>query len=172
MGGSARPSKRTQCTQSSSNYSEKGSYERPRGFDNERDQRRNARQQQLAERQAALKRERQRQIRSQRLRLGSIIGGVILVIALVAVLLVATHQGPSPTSTGGLQPASGQVVDGMTCTSSEQLVFHIHSYLEIYVNGQPVTVPPGAGIVAPPGSGGYSPRLGWLKNVLVSVACP
>ena len=138
----------------------------PGGSTTKRDQRRNARQQQLAERQAALKRERQRQIRNQRLRLGSIIGGVILVIALVAVLLVATHQGPSPTSKGGLQPASGQVVDGMACTSSEQLVFHIHSYLEIYVNGQSVTVPPGAGIVAPPGSGGSALGSDGLKTCL------
>ena len=125
----------------------------PGGSTTKRDQRRAARQQQLRERQVARERERKRQIRNQRLRVGGIIGGVALVIALVAVLLVATHQGPSTSNQTGLHPASGQVVDGMECTTSEQLVFHIHSYLAIYVDGKPVTVPPGAGIVAPPGSG-------------------
>lgn len=125
----------------------------PGGSTTKRDQRREARRQQLRERQLVRQRERQRQIRNQRLRVGGIIGSIILVIALVAVLLVATHQSPSPSGSTGLHPANGQVVDGMTCTSSEQLVFHIHSYLAIYANGQPVTVPPGVGIVAPPGSG-------------------
>lgn len=125
----------------------------PGGSTTKRDQRRAARQQQLQERQRARQRERQRQIRNQRLRLGVIIGGVVLVVALVTVLLVTTHQGPSTPAQTGLHPASGQVVDGMECTTSEQLAFHIHSYLAIYVNGKQVTVPPGVGIVAPPGSG-------------------
>ncbi|MGE5333481.1 MAG: hypothetical protein ACM3N4_02170 [Nitrososphaerota archaeon] len=125
----------------------------PGGSSTKRDQRRDARRQQLQQRQLERHRARQRQIRNQRLRLGAIVGGVILVIALVAVLLVTTHQPPSPSGSVGQQPAHGQVVDGMECTSSEQLVFHIHSYLEIYANGKPVTVPPGVGIVAPAGSG-------------------
>ena len=123
----------------------------PGGSTTKRDQRRTARQNQLRERQLARQRERERQIRNQRLRLAAFIVVPILLIALVA-LLVVTHQGPS-TSNTGLHPANGQVVDGMSCTTSEQLVFHIHSYLEIYANGQPVTTPPGVGIVAPAGSG-------------------
>lgn len=125
----------------------------PGGSTTKRDQRREARRQQLQERQLARQRERQRQIRNQRLRLASIIGGVVLVIALITVLLVTTHQPPSPSGSTGLHPANGQVVDGMECTGSEQLVFHIHAYLAVYANGQPVTVPPGIGIVAPSGSG-------------------
>ena len=138
----------------------------PGGSTTKRDQRRAARQQQLRERQVARERERKRQIRNQRLRLGGIIGGVVLVIALVAVLLVATHQGPSTSNQTGLHPANGQVVDGMECTTSEQLAFHIHSYLAIYVDGKQVTVPPGAGIVAPSGSGGSALGSDGLKTCI------
>jgi hypothetical protein len=124
----------------------------PGGSTTKRDQRRDSRRQQLQQRQLARQRERQRQIRNQRIRLGSIVGGAVLLVALIAVLIV-THQGPSASNNTGLKPATGQVVDSMECTTGEQLVFHIHAYLEIYVNGEPVTVPPGVGIVSPPGSG-------------------
>lgn len=125
----------------------------PGGSVTKRDQRRDARRQQLQQRQIERERERLRKIRNQRLRLATIIGVPVLLIALITVLLVMTHQGPAPSKPGGLSPANGQTVDGMECTSSEQLVFHIHAYLEIYANGQPVTVQPGVGIVAPAGSG-------------------
>lgn len=138
----------------------------PGGSTTKRDQRRATRQSQLRERQLARQRERQRQIRNQRIRLGAIIGGIVLLVALVSVLLVATHQGPSSSKSTGLKPASGQVVDDMQCTSSEQLVFHIHAYLEIYVNGQPFTVPPGVGIVGPPGTGVSALGSNGLKSCL------
>ncbi|HEU5349688.1 MAG TPA: hypothetical protein VFU63_13835 [Ktedonobacterales bacterium] len=125
----------------------------PGGSSTKRDQRRNARREQLHQRQLERQRARQRQIRNQRLRLGAIVGGVILVVALIAVLLVTSRQAPSSPGSVRLHPANGQVVAGMECTNSEQLVFHIHSYLEIYADGKPVTVPPGVGIVAPAGSG-------------------
>ncbi|HEX5157184.1 MAG TPA: hypothetical protein VFW17_08215 [Ktedonobacterales bacterium] len=138
----------------------------PGGSTTKRDQRRDARRQQLQQRQLIRERERQRKIRNQRLRLAAFIGVPILLVALISVLLVATHQGPSPASSTGLSPASGQTVDGMQCTSSEQLVFHIHSYLEIYVDGKPVTVPPGAGIVAPEGSGETALASNGLKTCI------
>lgn len=138
----------------------------PGGSTTKRDQRRDARRQQLQQRQLIRERERQRKIRNQRLRLAAIIGVPILLVALISVLLVATHQGPSPSTSTGLSPASGQTVDGMECTSSEQLVFHIHSYLEIYVDGKPVTVPPGVGIVAPEGSGESALASNGLKTCI------
>ena len=138
----------------------------PGGSTTKRDQRRTARQQQLRERQVARERERKRQIRNQRLRLGAIIGGVALVVALVTVLLVTTHQSPSTAGQTGLRPASGQSVDGLECMTSEQLAFHIHSYLAIYVNGEAVTVPPGAGIVAPAGSGASALGSDGLKTCI------
>jgi len=49
------------------------------------------------------------------------------------------------TSTG----LTGQTVDGISSNSNEQLVFHIHAHLAIYVNGEQKLVPYGIGIVPP-----------------------
>jgi hypothetical protein len=45
--------------------------------------------------------------------------------------------------------ASGANVDGIRCQSSEQLLFHIHAHLTIFINGSPRQVAAGIGI---PGS--------------------
>ena len=42
--------------------------------------------------------------------------------------------------------ATGQPVDGIKCQTSEQVLFHIHSHLTIFVNGSPRQVPAGVGI--------------------------
>jgi hypothetical protein len=42
--------------------------------------------------------------------------------------------------------ASGQAVDGISCQSSEQTLFHIHAHLTIFVNGVPRQVPAAIGI--------------------------
>lgn len=47
---------------------------------------------------------------------------------------------------GGL---TGQSVDGVSAQTSEQLAYHIHSHLAIYVNGTQKAVPAGIGIVQP-----------------------
>jgi hypothetical protein len=41
---------------------------------------------------------------------------------------------------------TGQATDGISCDTSEQLVFHIHAHLTIFVNGQARQVPAGIGI--------------------------
>jgi hypothetical protein len=40
-------------------------------------------------------------------------------------------------------------VDGIQCETNEQLLFHIHAHLAIYVNGQPALLPGGIGIGPP-----------------------
>lgn len=60
----------------------------------------------------------------------------------------------SPTPTPPvLAPIStivtGQPIDGIQCSGKEQLVFHIHAHLAIYVNGSARTVPEGIGIMPP-----------------------
>jgi hypothetical protein len=45
--------------------------------------------------------------------------------------------------------AGGQTVDGIRCDSSEQVAYHIHSHLTVYVNGVLRPVPAGIGIVKP-----------------------
>src|SRR5579884_1456878 len=48
---------------------------------------------------------------------------------------------PGTTGTG--------TVDGIQCAPAEQLVYHIHAHLQVYVNGSPRALPGGIGI---PGS--------------------
>ena len=46
-------------------------------------------------------------------------------------------------------PSPGETVDGIQCQPSEQVLFHIHARLTIYVKGQPKKVPYGIGIAHP-----------------------
>jgi hypothetical protein len=48
--------------------------------------------------------------------------------------------------TGTTTKATGQAVDGITCDTSEQTIFHIHAHLTVFVNGTPRQVPAGIGI--------------------------
>jgi hypothetical protein len=45
--------------------------------------------------------------------------------------------------------ATGKSVDGISCQSSEQTIFHIHAHLTIFVNGSPRQVPAAIGIPRP-----------------------
>jgi hypothetical protein len=58
------------------------------------------------------------------------------------------EKGANLAPTGAPQP--GQSVDGITCeVGGEQVAFHHHSRLTIFVNGQPRSVPYGVGIANP-----------------------
>jgi hypothetical protein len=60
---------------------------------------------------------------------------------------VLLEQGPQ------LAPASttlpGTTVDGIQCAPIEQLAYHIHAHLQVYVDGAPRQLPPGIGLVGP-----------------------
>jgi hypothetical protein len=47
------------------------------------------------------------------------------------------------------RPAVGSRVDGIPCGSIEQLAFHVHAHLTIFVSGKPRQVPAGIGIGPP-----------------------
>jgi len=47
---------------------------------------------------------------------------------------------------GTATAATGQPVDGISCQTSEQTLFHIHAHLTIFVNGAARQVPAGIGI--------------------------
>jgi hypothetical protein len=47
---------------------------------------------------------------------------------------------------GTATSATGQPVDGISCQTSEQTIFHIHAHLTIFVNGSPRQVPAAIGI--------------------------
>jgi len=77
---------------------------------------------------------------------------VMTVVALVVIFLAAFlyyRQTPTPTPSPPTTAATGQPVDGVQCQTSEQVAYHIHAHLAIYVNGQPQTVPLGIGIPNP-----------------------
>jgi hypothetical protein len=52
-----------------------------------------------------------------------------------------------------LAPASsttpGTTVDGVQCAPVEQLAYHIHSHLQVYVDGQPRALPGAIGLIGP-----------------------
>lgn len=88
-----------------------------------------------------------------------IIGVVALLVvaaAAISVTLFITSR-PAQTATNSSTPGAPgvaatvvdpnyQPVDGIYCEQGEQLAYHIHAHLTIYIDGQPVTVPQGIGI--------------------------
>ncbi len=113
------------------------------------------RQQRLAAEQA----EHRAASRRRRLRLG---GGGAAVVAVAAVVVVIAAGGATKHSTSSSTPpagsgllastggeASGATVDGTQCQTSEQVLFHIHAHLAVYLDGRPRLVPEGIGIPAP-----------------------
>jgi Zinc-finger of C2H2 type len=64
-------------------------------------------------------------------------GGILVAIVVSIVVFSATAPHiPSALTIGGIQ-----------CSSIEQLVFHIHSHLDIFINGKPFTIPAQIGII-------------------------
>jgi hypothetical protein len=72
-----------------------------------------------------------------------------LVIAAVIGILVAFGAGAGVYYTMGINSNSenGLTIDGIQCNTMEQLQFHIHTHLDIYVNGHSIYIPPQIGIV-------------------------
>jgi hypothetical protein len=55
----------------------------------------------------------------------------------------------APALAGPGEPAVGVRVDGISCGAIEQLAFHVHAHLAIFVSGRQRRVPAGVGIGAP-----------------------
>lgn len=62
----------------------------------------------------------------------------------------------APALAGLATAASGKKVDGISCSTNEQLLFHVHTHLSIFVDGKAARIPAGIGI-APPRSAQSSP---------------
>jgi hypothetical protein len=79
-----------------------------------------------------------------------------------AVVFAAPSPGPigpegvpiprAPVIAPAASPGLGESVDGIKCERNEQVLFHIHAHLTIFVKGKARQVPYGIGI-APPRSG-------------------
>jgi len=96
--------------------------------------------------------------RKQRLQTAGIVAA-LAVIAAVCIVLIANKGGSSSSGSGApagsatLAPlggeATGQTVDGIQCQAAEQVLFHIHAHLAVFVDGSQRAIPAGIGIPAP-----------------------
>ena len=81
-----------------------------------------------------------------------LVGAIAAAVAVIVAIAAATRgTNASPTPSGPLlasvdSAATGATVDGIRCESSEQVLYHIHAHLALYVNGSQRTVPQGIGI--------------------------
>lgn len=64
------------------------------------------------------------------------VGILVVIIVSIGVFSATAPHVPSALTIGGIQ-----------CSSFEQLVFHIHSHLDIFVNGKPFAIPAQIGII-------------------------
>jgi hypothetical protein len=65
---------------------------------------------------------------------------VIVAAAIGIGLAVATSRALSGSNAAAL------TIDGIQCNNNEQLAFHHHAHLDIFINGQPFTIPSQIGI--------------------------
>jgi hypothetical protein len=70
-----------------------------------------------------------------------IVIGLIVVAISIGIGFAVTSYKLLPSSDATLS------VDGIQCNASEQLLFHIHAHLSIFVNGQLMYIPPQIGII-------------------------
>ena len=79
------------------------------------------------------------------------VGMTVVALAVIFVALYLFSQQRPASSSPGVPgtAATGQTVDGVQCQTSEQVAYHIHAHLAIFVDGQPQTVPYGIGIPSP-----------------------
>jgi len=90
---------------------------------------------------------------------------LVVVIVAAAVIVGVIMTGQHNSANGGTLPptadtstavlantakqATGQAVDGVQSNSNEQVLFHVHAHLAMYINGQQKLLPYGVGIVPP-----------------------
>ena len=72
-----------------------------------------------------------------------------LVIAATIGILLAISAGVGVYSTMGTNSNSrnGLTIGGIQCNTMEQLQFHIHAHLDVFVNGHSIYIPPQIGII-------------------------
>jgi hypothetical protein len=91
-----------------------------------------------------------------------LVGGAVVLVAVLVAVFVIVSGGSKPAAALGPEgmaietgtpladlskEATGQPVDGIQCGATEQLAYHIHSHLAVYVNGALRPIPLGIGIV-------------------------
>jgi hypothetical protein len=93
--------------------------------------------------------EMRRQQRSRQNRLRALLAVAVLVAVALVTVAVISLAGGRTTAQPVRGMATGAVVDGIACQTSEQVAYHIHTHLTIYVSGVRQVVPAGVGIPGP-----------------------
>ena len=83
--------------------------------------------------------------------LAFLLGGLAAVLFIAGAIFVVNQlSSNTPTLLAGTDgQAQGQPVDGISCDTAEQVVYHIHAHLAVYTNGRARIIPEGIGIVPP-----------------------
>jgi hypothetical protein len=71
----------------------------------------------------------------------------VIVFGLIAAAAIGIGLAVASSKLLAGSNASAQTIDGIQCNAVEQLVFHNHAHLDIFIDGQPYTVPSQIGIV-------------------------
>jgi hypothetical protein len=90
-----------------------------------------------------------RQQRARQTRLRFLAGAAVLAAIALVVVAVLALTGGRTTAQKVSSAATGATVDGIGCQASEQVAYHIHAHLAIYVSGSRQVVPAGIGIPGP-----------------------
>ncbi len=113
-----------------------------------------ARRQDRRDEQRRREEERLRAAKRRRTTIISVIAiGAVLAVTLAAYFIYAnihnagSQASTTPTTSGSVNPAYPPV-DGISCDQSEQLAYHIHAHLTLYINGQQLTLPAQIGIAS------------------------
>ena len=95
--------------------------------------------------------ERKRQEQRRRVTIISIAAAIVLVAGVIityAVYVNSQSQSQSQSQTRTIVNPSYPPVDNIYCDTQEQLAFHIHAHLSIYINGQALPLPAQIGIAS------------------------
>jgi hypothetical protein len=106
-----------------------------------RDQKRDARREELNRKIEERRQQRERDERNRRIKKWSFIGIPTLVVLIgVGVLLYNLFFGPQVAAY-----LKGEPIDGISCNAGEQLASHYHAHLQIFVNGAQYAIPTDVG---------------------------
>ena len=79
----------------------------------------------------------------------TIVGVVIVIVAAIIIgIFLQPNNNPSSNGTLASDNPAYPVVDDIACQTNEQLAYHIHAHLSIYINGQPYALPATIGIAS------------------------
>jgi len=89
--------------------------------------------------------ERKREEKRRRITIIGVVAAVVLVVGLIVTYVVYANN-QNQTQTPQVVNPQYPPVDNIYCQSNEQLAFHIHAHLTMYINGQAVPLPAQVGI--------------------------